>query len=226
MPQNAWKLTYTDVMGLCRLAYQGRSEAGRTYLLANREWTVTRVHVQGPFRAVSVEGRDVNNNNKRILSFSGSDIEWGDWNLRGNLGAALKGSQNTEQYTNGLRLLRRQIARGRRPDYLTGHSLGGGIALYCCMMANIRTATINPSPLFNDVFGIQFNRVQNSPAINYCVPYELLAAGRNTADIGLFGVSVGSTPGRRVSVSSTGGSPLAKHYLDNLVGFSEPRLKS
>lgn len=222
MPQNAWTLSYTDVMGLCRLAYVNRSEPGATYLVAGREWTVTTVYNHGPFRAILAQGKDLQNNIKRILSFSGSDMEWGDWNLRGNSGNALKGAQNTEQYQVGLTL-----AREVKPDYYTGHSLGGGIALYCCVLTDIRAATINPSPLFNDVFGIQFNKYNNTPwAINYCVNYEMLAAGRNTAAIGAFGVAVGATPGTRVTVDSKSRDPYNRHLLANLVGFTEPMKKS
>lgn len=219
MPQNAWTLSYIDVMGLCRLAYKERGKKGR-YAFGTREWTVTDVFEEGPFRAVLAVGTDLANNTKRVLSFSGSDIEWGDWNMRGNLGNAMVGAENTQQYKSGIK-----YARQVNPDYYTGHSLGGGIALYCCCLTSIRAATINPSPLFNDVFGTQFNRYNNTPwALNYCVDGEMLAAGRNTASIGAFGFSVGATPGTRVAVSSVSRDPYNKHLLANLTGFIEPRL--
>lgn len=220
MPQNAWTLTYQDVMGLCRLAYgTSHSAAGVTYSLGgNRRWKVSTIYTNGPFRAILAEGRDFRNAPTRVLSFAGSDIEAGDWNHRGNLGNALMGAENTEQYKVGL-----GVARRVRPDYYTGHSLGGGIALYSCVNTGIRAATINPSPLFNDVFGEQYNKYNDTPlAINYCVDFEMLAAGRNTADVGAFGFAIGATPGARVSVGSSAGDPYNKHLLANLTGFTEP----
>ncbi|MGI8786402.1 MAG: hypothetical protein ACR2HG_01390 [Pyrinomonadaceae bacterium] len=222
MPQNAWTLSYQDVMGLCRLAYVNRSDAGGIYMLAGREWRVSTIYNAGPFRAILAEGKDLQNNNTRVLSFSGSDIEWGDWNHRGNFGNAMMGADNTEQYQVGLNL-----ARQVRPTYYTGHSLGGGIALYSCVNTSIRAATINPSPLFNDVFGTQYNKYNNTPwAINYCVNYEMLAAGRNTAAVGAFGFAAGATPGTRVTVGSLSKDPYNRHLLANLEGFSEPVKKN
>jgi hypothetical protein len=141
--------------------------------------------------------------------------------MGGNLGNPVVGAENTGQYRSALEYGRRQ-----NPDYLTGHSLGGGLALYCCVLMNIRTATINTSPLFNDVFGRQFNRDNSiAQAINYCVAFEVLAAGRNTAGVGAFGVAVGAMPGRRVAVTSIAPvyRPVSRHLLSNLAGFIEPR---
>ena len=77
MPQNAWTPGYQDVIGLCRLAYKDRGSVER-YAFGTREWSVTDVFEEGPFGAVLAVGQDLANNTKRVLSFSGSDIEWGD----------------------------------------------------------------------------------------------------------------------------------------------------
>lgn len=217
MSQNAWTLSYVDVMGLCRLAYKSSGRELAAYEFGGRNWRIIDIKEQGSFRAITAQGRDLQNNQKTIVSFAGSD-DGGDW-TGANLQNPLFGAENTGQYQLAL-----QYGRAQRPDYFTGHSLGGGLALYSCVLTNTRTATINPSPLFNDIFGIQFNRYNSTAqAINYCVDFEILAAGRNTASVGAFGVAVGATPGRRVRVASSGGSPVAKHLLNNLQGFIEPR---
>lgn len=217
MPQNAWTLSYLDVIGLCRLAYKNYGKELTTYEFGGRNWRIANIHTVGSFRAITAYGRDSQNQEKKVVSFSGSD-DMGDWGMGGNLGNPLKGAENTGQYQAAI-----QYARSQNPDYFTGHSLGGGLALYCCVLMSTRAATINTSPIFNDVFGRQFNRDNSTAqAINYCVDFELLAAGRNTAAIGLFGFAVGATPGRKVSVASTARDPYNKHLLGNLVGFIEP----
>lgn len=219
MPQNAWTLSYLDVIGLCRIAYKNYGRDKTTYDVGGRRWRIADVHSVGSFRAITAYGRDLQNNEKKIVSFAGSD-DAGDWGMGGNLGNPVKGAENTQQYVTAL-----QYGRSQNPDYFTGHSLGGGLALYCCVLMNINTATINTSPIFNDVFGRQFNRDNSTaPAINYCVDFELLAAGRNTAAIGAFGFAVGATPGRRVTVGSSSRDPLNRHLLGNLTGFVEPRV--
>lgn len=212
MPQNAWTLSYQDVMGLCRLAYKNYGREETIYGFANRFWRIDDIHTVGSFRAITAYGRDSQNNEKKVVSFAGSD-DLGDW-TGANFTNPMRGAENTGQYITAL-----QYGRSKNPDYFTGHSLGGGLALYCCVMMNIKTATINPSPLFNDVFGTRFDRYNDTAqAINYCVNFELLAAGRNTAH----GI-IGATPGRRVTVGSTAHNPYTKHLLGNLQGFVEPR---
>ncbi len=219
MPQNAFYLSYNDVMGLCRLAYRDCGKQLTTYSCLGRKWTVTTIWNHNGFRAITVIGKDLIGNAVKIVSFSGTD-ELRDWNHRGNMGVALLSSEGTEQYQVGL-----QVAQQEKPNYFTGHSLGGGIALYCCCKMSIRTATINPSPLFNNIFGTQFNAYTNTSwAVNYCVDYEGLAGGRNIADAGIFGVSIGATPGTRIPVESFGQDPLNRHLLPNLAGFTEPSL--
>lgn len=217
MAQNAWTLSYQDVMGLSRLSYKDSGKKLTTYSFGTRSWTIIDINENGPFRAITLTGRDMQNQTKKIVSFSGTD-EGADWGMSGNLGNGLKGAENTGQYRLAL-----QYGRQQQPDYFTGHSLGGGLALYCCVLMNTKTATINPSPIFNDVFGRQFNRDNDTAqAINYCVDWEILAAGRNTAAVGAFGVAIGATPGKRVSVGSTAIRPLNRHSLVNLRGFIEP----
>lgn len=217
MSENAWTLYYLDVIGLCRLAYKSSGTELGNYEFGSRRWRIAHIKEEGSFRAITAYGRDSMGQERKVVSFSGSD-DRGDW-TGANLQNPMLGAENTRQYQLAL-----EYGKAQRPDYFTGHSLGGGLALYCCVLTNTKTATINPSPLFNDVFGIRFNKYNSTAqAVNYCVDFELLAAGRNTASVGAFGLAIGATPGRRVRVGSNGGSPLAKHLLSNLHGFIEPR---
>lgn len=223
MPQNAWTLSYLDVIGLCRLAYKASGTQLTTYEFGGRRWRIAEIYEIGSFRAITLFGRDQQNQEKKIVSFAGSD-DRGDWGMGANLGNPVVGAENTAQYRHALEYGRRQ-----NPDYFTGHSLGGGLALYCCVLMGIKTATINTSPLFNDIFGRQFDRDNaTAQAINYCVAYELLAAGRNIAGVGAVRGTIGATPGRRVTVSSTMPRyrPISRHLLANLAGFIEPQAVS
>lgn len=220
MPENAWTLSYQDVMGLSRLAYKSSGKEIATYRFAGRTWRIDDINEVGSFRAITLFGKDLQNNEKKVVSFAGSD-DGGDWGMGGNLGNPVAGAENTSQYIAAL-----QYGRTQKPDYFTGHSLGGGLALYCCVLLNTKTATINTSPLFNDIFGTQFNRSNSTAqAINYCVNFEILAAGRNTAGVGAFGAAVGATPGRRITVNSNSSAfrPVSRHLLSNLQGFVEPQ---
>ena len=198
-------LTYTDVVGLSRLAYKGRSKHSTNYLLAGRKWRVVQIFNHNGFRAITASGQGVNGTTLKVLAYSGSDVELNDWNMSGNGGAFVKGTSNTEQYQVGLKL-----ASTEKPDYVVGHSLGGGLSLYSSVTLSIRAATVNPSPIFGLKF---FKYSKNYPwAINYCVGGEMLAAGRK----------VGITPGQIVSVPTTAGTSYHAHLLASLSGFVEP----
>lgn len=215
MPQNAWALTYTMVMGLCRLAYSDSSPngQGKTFRIGLSNWTITCIDNQGGFRSITAKGLDINKKSVKVVSFSGSDMEWNDWLWDGNFGTGIKGAEYTQQYQCGL-----HVAQREKPDYLLGHSLGGGISNYCSLLTGIRSITINPAPVIA-YFG--FNTKINTDdkygkALNYCVDYEGLSGIRNAYFDGM--------PGKRVSVESATGplSPVAKHKLSYLYGFIEP----
>lgn len=213
MPENAWNLTYTNVMGLCALAYKDYSPngSGKTYRVGHSNWQITSIDNLGGFRSVTVVGKDINNNFVKIVVFSGSD-DLKDWGLKGNAGDALLGAKNTKQYNHGV-----WVAENEKPNYVLGHSLGGGIALYSSLKLSIRAVTINPAPVID--YGIfKINSWDDYPwAINYCVNYEMLAAGR-----GIF--SSKESPGKRISVETSADplSPVARHKLPYLAGFIAP----
>lgn len=214
MTKNAWFLTYTDVMGLCRLAYSDKSKGkdNTTFRIGLNQWKILRPYEKEGFHAILATGKGTNNNPVRVLAFAGSDLEANDWGTDGNAGTGLKGSENTMQYQHGYNL-----ASSIKPDYLLGHSLGGGIANYCSLKLHIRAATINPAPVIayyklNEDISETY---ESAWSINYCVDYEGLAPIRNVYS---------GIPGERVTVLSTTGplSPVAKHKLPYLYGFIDP----
>lgn len=213
MPENAWNLTYQNVIGLCRLAYADCSPhgEGKYWRIGRNVWYLQKIYAYDSFRAIVVTGKDSMNNNIKIVAYAGSD-DRGDWGLSGNAGDFFFGAKNTLQYNQGL-----EIAKREKPNYLVGHSLGGGIALYSSLLTSIRAATINPAPVI-DHGPVKLNQWDSYPwAINYCVNYEILAGGR-----ALFSSS--ESPGKRVSVTSCADplSPIAKHLLNYLEGYVDP----
>ncbi|MEL7499814.1 MAG: hypothetical protein AAFN77_19580 [Planctomycetota bacterium] len=235
----AWSLTYRDVQTLCRLAYKGNVNNIKVscYVsVENHRWQVLKVEADDRtgFRAILATGLDTGGNRVRVLSFAGSSdpmVSFTDWGVKGNAGNFLKGASRTAQYKQAL-----SFAQGNPADYFVGHSLGGGLALYCCINQNVRTATINPSPIFDEYFGTDYGDKRDTDiAINYCTPRDMLRHGRGLAKNGAnvnmpitgaklrLTTSLGATPGQEVQVGSVGKSEVDQHVMDFLVGFAEPK---
>ncbi len=239
MYSKAWNLTYRDVQALCRLAYTGRinHEKVSCYLSAeNHAWQIRTVQEDSKsgFRAIAATGSDVNGRGVKVLAFAGSSdvmVSLTDWGMQGNLGNFAKGAACTTQYKQAA-----AFAQSNPADYFVGHSLGGGLALFCCLNFGVRTATINPSPIFDEYFGTQYAERRNTElAINYCTPSDMLRLGRGLAKNGVnvnvplinrkvhLSPSLGATPGIQVEVGSVGEGGVQQHVMDYLVGFTEPR---
>lgn len=197
---DAWGLKYEEVMSLCWLAYKGQGTAGTWTFSNGTTWNLTQIFESGSFRAVLVEGR------KRVLSFSGTD-DLGDW--VDNIGQGVTGLSG--QYLRAVR-----TARSTAPEIVVGHSLGGGLASYCALYNGNLAATINPAPLnINLISGVTMIR-NGSKVINYVAPGEVLAL-LDAAMLNMMKV------GRTYNVGTTGGwSPVARHSIANLVGFTAP----
>ena len=200
---NAWSLSYQEVMGLCWLAYSGNPEGGGpkqgTWLIDGWQWTLDAPIIEGSFAAVMARGR------MNVLSFAGTDnaMDWADNISQGLLGVS-------SQYVKAVR-----YAKALSPNLVVGHSLGGGLASYCSVYAGKHAATINAAPLnINPVS--MFGMIKNSKkVINYVVPGEVL----NILDIAMITMK---KIGKVHHVASSGGSPIDKHLIKNLVGFVEP----
>lgn len=197
---DAWGLKYEEVMSLCWLAYKGQGTAGSWTFSNGTSWNLTTIFEHRSFRAVLVEGA------KRVLSFSGTD-DLGDW--VDNIGQGVTGLSG--QYLRAV-----STARSTAPEIVVGHSLGGGLASYCALYNGNNAATINPAPLnINLISGIAMIR-NGSKVINYVAPGEILAL-LDAAMINMMKV------GRTYNVGTNGGwSPVARHSIANLVGFTAP----
>ncbi|MGI8554940.1 MAG: hypothetical protein ACR2LT_01085 [Pyrinomonadaceae bacterium] len=205
MSQNAWNLTYREVIGLTTLAYKDYGKTAGSYRLpGGNVWTVTEIIEMNSFRAIIAAGKA-----GKIMSFSGSD-DPGDWAGSGaawdgtNLTSGLYGSTGTDQYEIGA-----ARAVQRRPDMVVGHSLGGGIASYVTYRTGIKSVTINPAPLV----GTEFVKFRKTPlVINYVVEGEALSYARK----------IYPCAGQSIIVYSSASGMVNKHCLPWLTGFSIP----
>lgn len=205
--QGAWGLEYEDIMALCWLAYIDSvrnvpNPYGAWTFSNGSSWNLKEVLIEGSFRAVVVDGK------KRILSFCGTNpTEVADWG--NNLEQGLIGT--SPQYRHALRM-----ARAHAPEVVVGHSLGGGLASYCAVHNGNYAATINPAPLnINLVSAVRMLRNRNK-VVNYVATGEFL----DILDAAAISMSRVGTIHR---VSSNGGfNPIARHGIDNLVGFTAP----
>jgi hypothetical protein len=198
---DAWGLKYEEVVGLTWLAYKGQGTPGNwSFPNAGSTWNLVSVFERGSFRAVLVKGK------KTVLSFSGTDdgADWGD-----NVGQGLTGISG--QYAYAL-----YIARSNASDLVVGHSLGGGLASYVAIYGGRQAATVNPAPLnINAASGLAMLK-NNDLVVNYVAPGEAL----DLLDAAMLNMR---RVGKIYNVPSTGGySPVARHLLPNLSGFSAP----
>lgn len=207
--EGAWGLKYEDVVGLCWLAYKGNNpewNASYNFPNAGTTWKILEIYKHGGFHAILAQGGA---ENKRILSFSGTD-DLTDW------------LDNASQQVSGLSvqyLRAGTLARTVPCDVIVGHSLGGGLASYGHLTSGRPAATINAAPLsWNNILAgrIVNGNFRGFPVVNYVVPWEVLH---------MFDRATGATSnkiGKIVFVDSNGGSPVARHLLPNLTGFVAP----
>jgi len=196
---SAHGVQYLDVVTLSWLAYKGNFRFGRWRSVTGKVWrTVTR-YQRGPLHAVLVEG------DKRILAFSGTDepLDWAD-----NIMQAVIGLSG--QYLNAL-----DIARNSGCEIVVGHSLGGGLASFAAIHTGKRCATVNPAPLALTPANREQIARRGHLVVNYVVSGEIL----EIIDALLPNMS---SVGAKINVPSRGRSPIAKHYLSNLIGFAPP----
>ena len=199
--QNAFGLTYEDVIGLSWLAYEGT--VGRWRFGNGKFWEITTVNETFNFRAVVVTSSE----GKKILSFSGTDSgltpDWIDNLMQGTTGMSWQYS-----YAAG-------VALYHRPDMLVGHSLGGGLASYVAIHQGRNAATINPAPLHlvgagNGPLMVIFK----NKVINYVAKGEAL----DLLDILPSMARVGTIN----YVPSIGKDPIQKHLLRYLAAYVAP----
>ena len=134
-------LNFADTKGTCHLAYD--AVRGERYRFSDgTAWSVLdhyESHMSG-FKAILIQpeggAKDVT-----VLSFAGTD-------------SILDGLVDLDQATGGLPAQyiqalsqTRSLTSRYRNLYLTGHSLGGGLAAWSSVNTRLPASTINPAPL-------------------------------------------------------------------------------
>lgn len=197
-------LNASDTKNTCQLAYT--AETGEHYIFADgMTWTVLdhRATWTSGFKAVLLRPQD-ESKNVTVLSFAGTD-------------SLLDVGVDIKQLFNGLPRQYRQameLTLEYRPQYqnlyLTGHSLGGGLAAYCSVATLIPASTINPAPL---VGAMSLRSLGGNRQITNYIPRKREVVSS----------SPGRNPGTDVLVEADG-NYLTRHKVDNVMpGVAAPR---
>jgi hypothetical protein len=189
-------LNFAETKGTCHLAYDALK--GERYIFPDQTvWTVLdhRASRRSGFKAILIQPID-KAKNITVLSFAGTDSL---------LDVVVDIDQATgglpAQYTQALALTQ-QLRSKHRNLYLTGHSLGGGMAAYSSVATLIPASTINPAPL---VGGMGLRSLgANSQITNYIA---------GTGEI--VSSSPGRNPGTDVNVPANGNF-FTRHMVANV----------
>lgn len=189
-------LDFADTKGTCHLAYD--AEQGQRYSFPDGTvWTVlesTATWYTG-FKAIVIQpsggAKDVT-----VLAFAGTDSI-----LDGLVDLSQATGGFPPQYSQALELTLRKKQQHSNL-YLTGHSLGGGLAAYSSVITKIPASTINPAPL---VGAMTLGSLRaNTQITNY-----IGGSGEIVSS------SPGRNPGRDVHVPATGNF-FTRHMVANV----------
>jgi len=198
-------LNFADTKGTCHLAYD--AEKGERYKFPDGViWKVIdSVSSWGcGYKSILIQPES-KDKNVTVLAFAVTDSVL-DWKT--DLDQAL--GEMPLQY-----ILSVQVTVKHQKEYgslfLTGHSLGGGLAAFSSVSTKIPANTINPAPLVGKIAKEDSN--ENSQITNYIAgDWEVVSSlpGRN--------------PGKKVHVSGKGGC-FDRHSLENVAPeFGFPKL--
>ena len=192
-------LNFADTKGTCHLAYEADTRERYTFpdgivwkvLDKIADWS-------SGFRAILIQPEN-RVKNVTVLAFAGtSPFSLPD--ILADIKQAVGGLPN--QYTQAL-LFTQSLQKEYGNLYLTGHSLGGGLAAYSSVHTNIPASTINPAPLVGAMLSNPFTLLPNNQITNY------ISGGSEFVSS-----SPGRNPGRDVQVGGNGGW-FAKHTIAN-----------
>lgn len=189
-------LNFDDTKSTCYLAYDG--VAGESYRFSDgTTWNIIKAwvtHITG-FKAILMQPSG-GTKNVTVLSFAGTDSVM---DVAVDIVQAIGGMP--PQYPQALFVALECQSRASNL-FLTGHSLGGGLAAFCSVETRLSASTINPAPLVGAVsLSALFGR--NSQITNY------IAGGSE-----IVSSSPGRNPGRDVAVPARGNF-FTRHSLIN-----------
>jgi hypothetical protein len=191
-------LNFDDTKGTCHLAYDASS--GESYRFADGTvWNVVdswATRMTG-FKAILIQPDDAAKG-VTVLSFAGTDSL-----LDVAVDIAQVCGEIPAQYHQAL-ILTMQMKNSHGNLFLTGHSLGGGLAAYSSVSTRVSANTINPAPLVGGA-GVRALFGNNNQITNF------IAGGSE-----LVSSSMGRNPGIDVTVSASGNF-LTRHSLSNVV---------
>lgn len=189
-------LNFADTKGTCHLAYEA-VEGERYSFPDGIVWNVlksTATRFTG-FKAIVIQPRD-GAKDVTVLAFAGTD-------------SILDGLVDLAQATGGLPTQYQQALamtleyKSQYANlYLTGHSLGGGLAAYSAVYTNVPASTINPAPLVGAMSLRSLGK--NNHITNY------IGGGGE-----IVSSSPGRNPGRDINVEANGNF-FTRHMVANV----------
>ena len=176
-PPAAQGLEFSETKSASDLAYD--ANLGETYQFPDgKQWTVVDVQddSQTGFRAIALKPTDPNDN-RVIVAYAGTSggLTSPDWQTNLRQGAGLP----TGQYSQAVDFANKWKATDGNNVILTGHSLGGGLASYASIKADLHATAINAAPLALNHLGL--NPFDALRITQYYVPGEALS-GVNAAN--------------------------------------------
>ena len=212
---NGQLLTFMEIHRLCVRSYDNL-DPGQEIVEDGAKWIVEQQFEEGSFAAYIIKKPAAWN----VIVFRGTDDK-GDW-IRDNASNGL-GNVHPPQYKRGAEIAAAHGA-GR---VLLGHSLGGGIATYASAHHGVPAATIFPAPVIPRRLP---ERGKKANVVNYVCHGEVLTEASQVGRSGNFfrDVAQGAVNGavswrqhRRLGqdywIQSSGGNPVSKHFLGNVV---------
>lgn len=191
-------LNFADTKGTCYLAYE--AVTGERYSFSDQVvWSVLdhKASRLTGFKAILIQPREGSNKDVTVLAFAGTDSVLDVLVDLQQLGGGMPA-----QYHQALELTL-QYRRQYSNLYLTGHSLGGGLAAYCSVATLLPASTINPAPL---VGAMSFRSLGGNRQITNYIP-------RNREVVS---GSPGRNPGTDIKVEASG-NYFTRHMVANVM---------
>lgn len=207
--REAQGLKFSETKGACHLAYDAKDKQSYTFP-DGKKWKVAELieHFGTGFRAIILQPETAGH--KTILAFAGTDFS-SLTDILTDLSQAFGGLP--PQYWLAVSTARR--AKGQYGNLvLTGHSLGGGLAMYASLTTKTPATTINPAPLNSKhtLIGRLITKSSELRITNYICG----SAGFGKGEIVTSLISPGFISGEKQYVAPVEGAGfLGKHKLAN-----------